>query len=138
MALPVRPVRGSHAVLAVALAAAVMTATVVAWPALHFAYRQHALHIGFEATAGQVACFAAFLIFGRFRRTRRFDDLLLSYAFALFALANLFFAALPAILLDGKTNGFSTWTALAGRLVGAAAFAAAALAPARELRLSRP
>src|SRR5919108_4133434 len=106
MALPVRPVRGSHAVLAVALAAAVMTATVIAWPALHFAYRQHALHIGFETTAGQVACFAAYLIFGRFRRTRRFDDLLLSYAFGLFALTNLFFAALPALVFDGRPNAF--------------------------------
>jgi signal transduction histidine kinase len=136
VSLTVRPLRGRDAVLAIALAAAAVTATVVAWPVLHYAYRQHGLHIGFEATAGQVACLAAYLIFGRFRRTRRFDDLLLSYAFALFALANLCFAALPAIVLDGKPNGFSTWTALAGRLVGAVAFAVAALAPARELRLS--
>jgi signal transduction histidine kinase len=137
MALQLRRRRGSLAVLAVALASALVTATVVAWPALHFAYRQHALHIGFETTAGQVACFAAYLIFGRFRRTRRFDDLLLSYAFALFALTNLLFAALPAVLFDATPKGFSTWTALAGRLTGAVAFAVAALAPARELQLSR-
>jgi signal transduction histidine kinase len=120
---------------AAAIAAAVATVLVVFMPVLHFAYRQHELHLGLETAAALIGLLASYLLFGRFRRRRRLDDLVLFIALALFALTNLVFAAIPAMVVDFESSKFSTWSALSGRLLGAFAFAAADFVPSRRIEL---
>jgi signal transduction histidine kinase len=123
-------------VVVAAILAAVATALVVFIPDLHFAYRQHELHVGFETAAALIGLLASYLLFGRLRRRGRLDDLVLFVALALFALSNLVFAAIPAMVIDFGSSKFSTWAALSGRLLGAFAFAAAAFVPSRRFDLS--
>ena len=129
--------RPAAPILAAAIFAGLATVLVTVLPQLRFAYRQHEVHVGFDAAAALIALLAAYLLFGRFRRRRRLDDLVLFIALSFFALSNLFFAALPAMFFDFGSAKFSTWAALSGRLLGAAALAAGAFAPARRLHLSR-
>ncbi len=127
--------RSAAPVLATAFLAGLATVLVTVLPQFQFAYRQPEVHVAFEAVAALVALLAAYLVFGRFQRRRRLDDLVLFCALAIFALANLFFAALPAMFFDVGSAKFSTWAALCGRLLGAAALALAAFAPLRRLHL---
>ncbi len=55
-------------VLAAVLAGAV-TALVTLVPRLHFAYRQHDLHVGSETAAALIGLLASYLLFGRLRRS---------------------------------------------------------------------
>ncbi len=129
--------RPAAPVLATAILAVIATVLVTVLPELHFAYRQHELHVGLESAAALIGLLASYLLFGRFQRRRRLDDLALFIALTLFALSNLFFAALPAMVFDVGSTKFSTWAALSGRFLGAAALAAGAFVPARRLHLSR-
>src|SRR5712691_10974644 len=114
--------------------AAVGTLLVVLVPGLHFAYRTPELRVALETTAALVALLAAGLVYGRFRRSCRLDDLLLALALGLLAETNLCFAAGPIAFLDGCAEGFSSWATPFGQLVGALVLAAASVAPARLLR----
>ena len=129
--------RSTAPVLATAIFAGFVTALLAVLPALQVAYRQHEVHVAFETAAALVALLASYLVFGRFRRRRRLDDLALFVALALFALTNLFFAALPAMVFDVAAAPFSTWAALLGRLLGAVALTAGAFLPVRRVRLVR-
>lgn len=119
------------------LAGAVLTLVVGVFPALPFAYRSPGLHILLETGAGLVALLAAYLTLGRFRRSHGLRDLALASALAVFAAVNLLFAALPTALAEEPPGRFATWAALAGRLLAASLFAAAAFAWDRRLRPSR-
>jgi signal transduction histidine kinase len=126
--------RPAARVVAAAIVSAAATAFVTQLPPLDYADRQPELHVGFETAAALIALLAAYLLFGRFRRRRRVDDLALFISLSLFALSNLFFAALPAMLdLSAK---FSTWAGMSGRLLGATALAVGAFVPARRVYLS--
>ncbi len=129
--------RPAAPILAAAILAGFATVLVTVLPQLQFAYRQHEVHVGFEAAAALIALLASYLLFGRFQRRRRLDDLVLFIALSFFALSNLFFAALPAMFFDVGSVKFSTWAALSGRLLGAVALAVGAFAPARRVHLSR-
>lgn len=113
--------------------AALATAFITLVPAVSFAYRSPSLHSAIESTATTVGLLAALIVLGRYRRSGSLSSLLLVVALALLALTNLFFSNLPAFGGDGE-SAFETWSPVAGRLVGAIALAAAALAPDRELR----
>jgi signal transduction histidine kinase len=115
------------------LAGVLVTALVALVPGLRFAYRNPELHLALLTTESLIALLAAFLVLGRFRRRRRIFDLVLCCALALLACSNLLFAAVPAIL-SRETTVFATWSALIGRLLGAGALAAAALAPDTVVR----
>jgi signal transduction histidine kinase len=117
-----------------ALAAAAITALVTLAPGLDFAYRSTALHVAFEVAAALIASLAAYLVYGHFRDSDRLEDLALVCGLALTAASNLLFAALPAALPTIEGDRFATWAAIAGRVVGAALIAFAALAPSRRLR----
>jgi signal transduction histidine kinase len=119
------------------LAGAALTFFSDLFPELSFAYRSPGLHILLETGAGLVALLAAYLILGRFRRGYGVRDLALASSLAVFAVVNLLFAAVPAALAEEPPGRFATWAALAGRLLAASLFAAAALAWDRRLRLSR-
>jgi signal transduction histidine kinase len=110
----------------------VATGLVVAVPGLHFAYRNPDLHVALLTAQALIALLCAYLLIGRLQRSAALDDLFLCAALAALFVANLCFATLPAVF-GGDTSVFSTWSALLGRLVGAALFAAAALVPHRRL-----
>jgi signal transduction histidine kinase len=128
--------RTRRAIVATAAAAALVTAAVAVVPSLHFAYRNPDLHVSLLTAEALIALLSAYLVLGRLRRRRALDDLMLCLAFTVMAVSNLLFAALPAVV-GGDTSVFSTWSALSGRLVGAALFALAAVVPSRRVRTSR-
>src|SRR5919197_5112909 len=117
--------------------AAAGTLLVVLIPNLHFAYRMPELRVALETTAALVALLAAGLVYARFRRSSRLDDLLLAVAFGLLAETNLCFAAAPIAFFDGRAESFSSWATPFGQLAGALVLAAASVAPARVLRRER-
>jgi signal transduction histidine kinase len=112
------------------------TSLVIVVPALHFAYRQHDLHVALETSASLIGLLAAYLVFGRFRRQRHLNDLVLCYSLSLLALTNFFFAVLPSVLGDDPSR-FSIWTAASGRMLGTLGFAVAAFASTRTVVLTR-
>ena len=123
----------SHRRAAVAIGAALVgcaaaTLVVSLSPGLRFAYRLPALHVSIETAAAVIGIVAAYLVAGRFQRRRRLDDLILAIALSLLAGTNLVFGTIPAALANGPTP-FATWGAIAGRVLGGLAFAAAAFAP---------
>jgi signal transduction histidine kinase len=122
--------------VAAAFVGGALTALVTLLPPLHFAHRQHELHVGFATAAALIGLLASYLLFGRFQRRRRLDDLALFIALSLYALANLCFAAVPAMVFDVASTKFSTWAALSGRLLGTTAFALAAFLPPRPVHIS--
>ena len=128
--------RSAASVVGATLLSGVATACIVFVPSLQFAYRQHELHVGFETAAALIGLLAAYLLLGRFRQTRALDDLALFAAFSVFALVNLFFAALPTMVAGTSSNALSTWAALSGRLLGALLLVVAAFVP-RGRRLVR-
>jgi signal transduction histidine kinase len=120
-----------------ALVSAGTTAAVVLVPALRFAYRLPEVHVVLETAAALVGLLAAYLVFGRFRRSGHLADFVLCYSLCVLAFSNLFFAVLPA-LLDSGSDRFGTWARLCAGLLGTALFAVAAVVPRRRrLRPSR-
>lgn len=110
------------------------TAAVILVPTLRFAYRLPEVHVGLETAAALIGLLAAFLVYGRFRRSGQLGDFVLCYSLSVLALSNLFFAALPTVL--GGTDTLGTWARLFAQLLGSALFAGAAFAPMRRIRLS--
>src|SRR5919112_1492631 len=99
---PHRQVRIALAI--VVLLSASVTVGVAVSPGVRFAYRQPALHVAVETTAAIIGLIAAYLVAGRFQRTRRLDNLLLAFALSVLAGTNLAFGAIPAILADSPTR----------------------------------
>ncbi len=123
-------------VLGAAVVGALFTLLLTTNSAIPFAIRSPSLHIALETAAGVIALVATFLMFGRLRAGARVADLALTSALAVFAVSNLFLAALPAAVSPAPTDKFSTWAPLAGRFLGTGLFAYAAFAPERRIRLS--
>ncbi len=57
------------------------------------AYFEPAMYVALETTAGLVGLAAAYLVFFRFRRSARLDDLLLAAGLAILSFCNLVFGA---------------------------------------------
>lgn len=111
----------------VALAALVLTAGVALLPFTRFAYRAPVLHVVLETTEGCIALAVAYLLFGRYRRTRGARPLLVTYALVVVAVANLGLQAIPQAV--GGTE-VTPWAPLAVRLLGVVLLTGAALTPA--------
>jgi signal transduction histidine kinase len=120
-------------VLVTAVVSAVVTLAVALLPQLHFAYWQPLLHAALETAASLIALLAGFLFFGRLRRARRLNELLLAYALALLALLNFFLLTVPAVAPLAPPELMS-WAALLCSSLGAGLFALAAFVPPRPLR----
>jgi signal transduction histidine kinase len=118
--------------LGCALGSAGATAAFVLVASLNFAYRAPSLHVALETTATIAAAAAAFLLFGRFRRTGFLDELILSAGLSLLALANFAFAALPAVF-HFESNRASIWASLFTGTLAALLICVAALLPRRRL-----
>ena len=116
-----------------AVAAALFTLLANVASILDVAYRNPPLHVAVETAASLISLVAAQLIYGRFRQSYLLSDLLLTASLITFAVANLIFSTIPAVA-DGGPGPFATWAPVAGRLLGAALLALAALWPDRTLR----
>jgi len=115
-----------------ALGSAGATIAVALVARLNFAYEAPALHVALETTAAIAALAAAFLLFGRFRRTGFLDELILSAGLSLLALSNFAFAAVPAVF-GLHSNRASVWGMLYTGTVAAVFIAVAALLPRQRL-----
>src|ERR671930_520804 len=119
--------------LVAADAAGALTAAVVVLPFLRPAYRSAPLHATLETACGLIALLAAFLVFGRYRRTARTDDLALTVGLGFLACANLIFSAMPWALFSVDSMRFAAWTSLIGTVAGTFALALSSLLPGRQL-----
>jgi signal transduction histidine kinase len=126
--------RAQRLTLATALVCAVATAIVVTVPGVRFAYRLPELHIALETAATLAALLAAYLVYGRLRRSSRLDDLLLAAGLLVLGGTNLCFSALPAAIAGGEPTEAASWAAAAGRSVGSVLLVAAAYAGPRRVR----
>jgi signal transduction histidine kinase len=112
-----------------------VTIAIAVVPALHFAYRDTPLHVALETTATLVGLVVAFLLFGRFRRARRIDELVLACGLALLASSNLVFAALPSVLAL-ELDKVEVWGTLIATAAAAIVICAAAFCSRRPLPVS--
>ena len=120
-----------------AVVALLTTAAVTLLPFLRFAYKAPALHVVLETLAAVTALLVAFLVLGRFRQSRRVQELLLALALGVVAVANLLLAALPTALNLGGDTELGRWAPLVLRLLGTCLLAAAALTPLHRVAPSR-
>jgi signal transduction histidine kinase len=130
LARVLRPTLIATATLAAAVTIVVSSAHV------DVAYRSPEGHVAIETAAALISLLVAFIVLGRFMQGGRRTDLLLAAALAILGLTNLFFGALPVAIGDGFTH-WATWAAVGGRLLGAFAFAAAAVSQERIVRNPR-
>ena len=114
------------------LIALLLTAAVLAVPALRFSYRAPALHVALETGEAVIALVVAYLVGGRFRTNRRLQELLLMCGLAVLAGTNLVLSAIPSAVLLSQDQELSRWAPLVARLLGTLLIAAAALVPADD------
>ncbi len=106
---------------------------VLAVPSVRFAYRSEAGHLVIETTVTIVGALVAFLLYGRFRRSRALQELLLVHALALLGVTALFLVTIPSIAGASATSAITTWAPLVARLAGALLLLAAAVVPRRRV-----
>ena len=117
--------------VAVAAGAAVTLLTSFA-PFVHFAYHSPSAHLVLETTAALVALLAAYLLVGRFRTSRRANDLALIYPLGLFA-ANNIFVSFVILTSSADPTVLEEWVPALVRVIAAATFAGAAFVPPRTV-----
>ena len=102
-------------------------------PVVHIAYRSPSLHLVLETCTALTALLAAYLVFGRFRYSRDFGDLVLVFPLLLLASANVFMSGLATMADLSQPLVFGAWAPVVARLLGAVALATAAFAPRAPL-----
>ena len=93
-----RPTHVRAWVLLAATLGAGLTLVMSATSLVEFAYRSVPLHVAVEVTATLTSIVAAQLVHGRFRSTLQLRDLVLFASLCGFAVTNLLFSALPALV----------------------------------------
>jgi signal transduction histidine kinase len=119
-----------------ALAGLLPTLLVAVLAALPYARRSPGLHVMLVTVVALTAALAAYFVVCRFRLSRSLSDLVLAGSLGVLALTNLLLGAVPIALAE-EPGRLTTWSFLAGHLLGAALFAASAVAPDRKVELSR-
>jgi signal transduction histidine kinase len=119
--------------LAAAAVGAGVTLMTTFAPFVHVAYRSPSVHLVLETTAALIALLAAYLLFGRFRTSRKASDLALIYPLALFAANNVFVSFIILISPGAPPNALEGWVPAVVRLIAAATFAIAAFVPPRTV-----
>jgi signal transduction histidine kinase len=125
-----RAYRVPLAALAVGAAATALTSFA---PFVHVAYRSPSAHLVLETTGALVALLAAYLLFGRFRTSRRANDLALIYPLGLFAADNAFVSFILLISSSAEPSALEAWVPAIVALIAAATFAVAAFVPPRTV-----
>ncbi len=121
--------------LDIAVACLLITVAVVAIPALHAVYPSPTARAAVQTTSLLGGLLLAYLLFGRFGRTGRLDDLLLANALSIGVCGN--FVLLVLLVGNLQAHGLSAWAPALAQLVSGAGTAVAAFAPARELTVDR-
>ena len=106
----------------------VITVSIVAIPSLAFGFRSLSGHLVLDSVDACVAALLAYLIYGRFVRYRRLQDLLLAQGLALLAVAGLALSDVAHSLTGSAGATLEVWLPLAVRLLGAVTVMAAGLA----------
>jgi signal transduction histidine kinase len=111
----------------------VVTAMAAVAADARFALFKPAVYTAMETTATVVGLLAAYLVFFRFRRSSRLDDLLLTCALVVLASSSGLFGV-TADAVDGFSRNVATWASVGGRFAGAGVLLGAAFAPPLVLR----
>jgi signal transduction histidine kinase len=115
--------------LAVAVLGAVATTILVVGPEHLLGYQSAAWHLVLETVDACIALLLAYLVYGRFRRASRWQDLLLLQGLVLLGTANILL--LLSLIQGGRSGVLDIWLPAALRVLGTVVFAAAALLPDR-------
>jgi signal transduction histidine kinase len=134
--LPTRSLRARAFVVTLFAAALVATLLVSVLPFVRFAYRSPSLHLVLEMLTAFGGSLAAYLVYGRFRRSADLRDLGIVGGLILLCAPSVAFGAVPAIATRSP-NDFAIWAALSTRVAGAGVLAAAAIAHVRTVRAPR-
>ena len=124
--------RPRNAVGATLLVSTAAVAVIVATSGAHSAAFRPPLYVAISTTAALAGLAAAYLLFFRFRRSARVDDLLLAVGLGILSLCNIVYGVLPAAL-EHFPDRLDTWGLASGQVFGAGMIAFAAFAPATTL-----
>ncbi|WP_026532083.1 sensor histidine kinase [Arthrobacter sp. H41] len=114
----------------------VVTGLVLWSPVVLFGYRSPSLHLVVDSVDSCVALLVAYLLYGRFVRRRRLQDLLLAQSLVLLAVAGAGLSWMSQSLSEDRDGTFDVWLPLTLRLIGAVLITSAALvSPARQVSL---
>lgn len=123
-----RPGRSRTVLLTTAAWGAGILATLLIVVTPIVGYHSPSLHLVLDSVDGCVALLVAYLLFGRYARSRRAQDLLLAEGLLLLALAGIGLTLLLEVLGDMRTGTLDVWLPQLVRVVGALFVLAAALA----------
>ncbi|MGW9586327.1 sensor histidine kinase [Microbacterium sp. NPDC055455] len=111
-----------------------VTALVLWSPIVSFGYRNPSLHLVLDTVDACVALLVAYLVYGRYSRAGRLQDLLLCVGLVLLAVAGLGLTAVAGALLTEPTGRFEVWLPIGVRVLGGLLIVAAALVRDRSAR----
>ena len=121
--------RTNATITAAGWAVGLLVTALVLWsPVLAFGYRNPALHLMLDTVDACVALLVAYLVYGRFTREGRLQDLLLANGLVLLAVSGLVLSYAAAALSRFAAGTFDIWLPLAVRVLGGLLIAASALA----------
>ena len=108
------------------------TSAAVFLPFVPLGYHSPELQVFFETSGGLVKLLAAYLVFGRLRRTASLNDAALVFALVVMGATSVIIAALPGTAMATE-HSFLAWAPIGTHMVGAMVFAASAALPDRFL-----
>jgi signal transduction histidine kinase len=114
-----------------------VTALIVGTPYLVFGYRSPSVHLVLDSVDSCVALLVAYLVYGRFLRGRRLQDLLLAEGVFLLAIAGLGLTSFLGLFHDFRPETLDVWLPLVVRVVGALLVMIAALVGERDVHRGR-
>ncbi|MDX6552817.1 MAG: hypothetical protein QOH74_1305 [Gaiellales bacterium] len=134
---PNRPVheRWQRSRFRVTVAVALVTGAVVAVPQLHIVYESAPARVAVQTTSSLVGLLLTYLLYGRYLRRGRLDDLILAASFGLGACGSA--ALLVFLMADLEAYGISAWGPAFIQLAAALGTATAAMASSRVLKVNR-
>jgi signal transduction histidine kinase len=112
----------------------ILTGLLLGSPDVLFAYHSPELHLVLDSVDSCVALLLAYLLFARFRRTRRLQDLLLAEGLLLLAVAGLGLALVVDVLDRTDRQSFGVWLPLSLRVSAAVLILLAAAVRGRPAR----
>lgn len=112
----------------------IVTALVLWSPLLVFGYRNPSLHLVLDSVDACVALLVAYLVYGRFTRKGRLQDLLLANGLVFLALSGLVLSYIAEALSRSDAGTFDIWLPVTVRVLGGLLIVAAALSGAASAR----
>ncbi|TQM64563.1 sensor histidine kinase [Humibacillus xanthopallidus] len=112
----------------------ITTALIIGTPYLVFAYHSPELHLVLDSVDSGVALLAAYLVYGRFTRSRRLQDLLLAEGLFLLGVAGVGMTLALELLAHRVDDSVGVWLPLTLRVAGAGVVLAAALSGERVVK----